>query len=80
MRPGKAGSGIATAHVRVFDALAQLPIDPTVNEVIVRANSADCSRQFLDAVRACQVRFVVSHAWPQPSTRSRSTYPRRFGS
>lgn len=63
LRPGNAGSGTAADHVAVLDdALAQLPIDPATLEVIVRADSAGCSHEFLDAARARHVRFVVGHA------------------
>jgi hypothetical protein len=48
LRPGNAGSGTATDHLTVLQAaLAQLPIDPTTQEVIVRTDSAGRSHQFL---------------------------------
>ena len=62
LRPGNAGSGNAADHVTVLDAaLAQLPVDPHVVEVIARADSAGLSHGFLDACRQRQVRFVVGH-------------------
>ena len=63
LRPGNAGSGTAADHVEILDAaLFQLPVDPTSSEVIVRADSAGCSHEFLDACRTRAVRFVVGHA------------------
>lgn len=62
LRPGNAGSGTAEDHVVVLDdALFQLPVDPADAEVIVRADSAGCSHDFLDACRQRGVRFVVGH-------------------
>jgi hypothetical protein len=50
LRPGNAGSGTAADHITVLDdALALLPIDPTATEVDVRADSAGCSHDFLEA-------------------------------
>ena len=43
------------------DALAQLPIDPTEREVIVRADSAGWSHGFVEACRQRHVRFVIGH-------------------
>ena len=62
LRAGNAGSGTAADHVTVLDqALGQLPIDPTVAEVTVRADSAGCSHQFVDTCRARNVRFSIGH-------------------
>lgn len=62
LRPGNAGSGTATDHVEVLDAsLAQLPVDPRLVEVIVRADSAGCSHEFLDAASDRGVFFFVGH-------------------
>lgn len=62
LRPGNAGSGTATDHVEVLDnALAQLPVDPAVVEVIARADSAGLSHGFVDACRARRVRFTIGH-------------------
>lgn len=64
LRPGNAGSGTAADHVTVLDdALAQLPINPADNdtEVIVRADSAGWSHQFVKHCRARQVNFVIGH-------------------
>ena len=62
LRPGNAGSGTAADHVTVLDAsLFQLPLDPRRAEVIVRADSAGCSHEFLDACAERGVRFVVGH-------------------
>ncbi len=52
LRPGNAGSGTASDHVDVLDAaLYQLPVDPQVTEVVVRADTAGCSHGFVDACR-----------------------------
>ena len=62
LRPGNAGSGTATDHVRVLaDALAQLPLDPAEREVIVRADSAGWSHGFVEECRDRHVRFVIGH-------------------
>jgi hypothetical protein len=42
-------------------ALAQLPLDPAAEEVIVRADSAGLTHGFVDHCQACEVRFVVGH-------------------
>ncbi len=42
-------------------ALAQLPVDPKVTPVTVRADSAGCSHGFLDVCRVREVRFIVGH-------------------
>jgi len=63
LRPGNAGSGTAADHITVLDAaLAQLPVDPQTQEVIVRTDSAGCSHAFLDHCVATGVRFIVGHA------------------
>ena len=62
LRPGNAGSGTASDHVRVLaDALGQLPIDPAEREVIVRADSAGWSHGFVNECRQRHVRFVIGH-------------------
>lgn len=62
LRAGNAGSGTATDHIRVLaDALAQLPLDPAECEVIVRADSAGWSHDFVQACRDRHVRFVIGH-------------------
>jgi len=62
LRPGNAGSGTAADMVTVLDAsLYQLPVDPAQVEVIVRADAAGLSHEFLDTARARQVRYVVGH-------------------
>lgn len=63
LRPGNAGSGTATDHVKVLDqALFQLPVDPKSTEVICRTDTAGCSHEFLDACRAREVFFVCGHS------------------
>jgi len=62
LRPGNAGSGTAADHVAVLaDALAQLPVDPREQDVIVRADSAGWSHDFVDECRDRHVRFVIGH-------------------
>jgi hypothetical protein len=62
LRPGNAGSGTASDHVRVLaDALAQLPLDPLDCEVIVRADTAGWSHGFVNECRDRHVRFVIGH-------------------
>jgi len=62
LRPGNAGSGTAADHIQVLDAaLAQLPVDPATETVIVRTDSAGCSHAFLAACDARRVRFIVGH-------------------
>jgi len=66
LRPGNAGSGTAADHVTILDeSLAQLPVDPADVEVVVRADSAGCSHDFLDACADRHVRFVVGHPLTQ---------------
>ena len=62
LRPGNAGSGTAADHVTVLaDALAQLPLDPVDTEVIVRADTAGWSHDFVNECRDRHVRFVIGH-------------------
>ena len=63
LRPGNEAPGKAADLVEVLDAsLVQLPIDPRQAEVIVRADAAGCSHEFIDASQARGVRFCVGHA------------------
>jgi hypothetical protein len=58
LRPGNAGSGTAQDHVAVLDAaLFQLPVDPTLTEVICRTDAAGSSHDFVEACRARGVIF-----------------------
>lgn len=62
LRPGNAGSGTATDHVTVLaDALAQLPLDPAETELIVRADTAGWSHEFISECQQRHVRFVIGH-------------------
>lgn len=62
LRPGNAGSGTAADHICVLaDALDQLPIDPAEIEVIVRADTAGWSHDFVQECRDRHVRFVIGH-------------------
>ena len=73
LRPGNAGSNTVADHVTVLDAaVAQLPSDIAVGhrdgdgsdlvqrDVIMRADSAGCTEDFLAACRARNVGFYVS--------------------
>jgi len=58
LRPGNAGSGTAADHVVVLDqALAQLPVEPTSTEVMVRTDAAGYSHEFVDGCRERSVIF-----------------------
>lgn len=66
LRPGNAGSGTAADHVVVLDqALAQLPVktkaaDPEAGEwILLRADSAACSHEFVDACRERGIEFSI---------------------
>ncbi len=62
LRPGNAGSGTAEDHISVLDAaLAQLPVSPGDQEIIVRADSAGLSHLFLEHCHQQDVRFIVGH-------------------
>jgi hypothetical protein len=59
LRPGNAGSGTAVDHLTVLDAaLAQLPVDPTDAEVIVRTDAGGTSHQLAAGCRDRHVRFI----------------------
>ena len=59
---GSTGSGTATDHICVLvDSLAQLPLDPAEQEVIVRADSAGWSYDSATECEDRQVRFVIGH-------------------
>lgn len=67
LRPGNAGSNTAADHVALLGlALAQLPVDPFVHEVIARADSAALTHGFVDACRAAGVRFSIGHDLTEP--------------
>lgn len=62
LRPGNAGAGAGADMVEVLDAaLAQLPLDPSTHEIVVRSDAAGLSHEFIDAARARGVRFCVGH-------------------
>ncbi len=73
LRPGNAGSNTVADHITVLDdAIAQLPApiaaghhegdhsDLVQRDVIMRADSAGCTEDFLEACRARNVGFYVS--------------------
>lgn len=67
LRPGNAGSNTTADHVELLVmALAQLPVDPEVVEVVARADSAALTHGFVDACRDAHVRFSVGHDLTEP--------------
>ncbi len=60
LRPGNAGSNDAADHLEVLDrALAQLPVTPAEREMLVRADSAAATHDFVDGIRARGLGFSV---------------------
>jgi hypothetical protein len=60
LRPGNAGSNDAGHHLEVLErALAQLPVTPEQREMLVRADSAAATHDFVDGIRARGLRFSV---------------------
>lgn len=60
LRPGNAASNTTADHVELLGlALAQLPVDPNVVEVVARADSAALTHGFVDACQAAHVRFSI---------------------
>jgi len=67
LRPGNAGSNTTADHVELLAmALAQLPVDPKVVEIVARADSAALTHGFIDACRDTHVRFSVGHDLTEP--------------
>jgi hypothetical protein len=67
LRPGNAASNDTADHVALLVlALAQLPVDPAVAEVTVRADSAALTHGFVDACREAKVRFAIGHDLTEP--------------
>jgi hypothetical protein len=63
LRPGNAGSNTAGDHVDVFEAaLDQLGELPEEVRVLVRADTAGCTKDFLSYLRAAGVGFSVGYA------------------
>lgn len=74
LRPGNAGANTALDHIGVvIDALDQLPQgvheDPDTT-ILVRADSAGCTHEFLDAVVAMELAFSVSMPIDEPARRA----------
>jgi hypothetical protein len=60
LRPGRAGSNDAADHLEVLDAaLAQLPMSPDDQEMLVRTDTAGATHDFIDGCLARGVRFSV---------------------
>ena len=63
LRPGNAGSNTAADHIDVFEAaIDQLPDLPDGVAVVVRADAAGCTHDFLAYLRAAGVGFSVGYA------------------
>ena len=59
LRRGNAGSGTAADHIVVLEAsLAQLPVDPTEHEIIVRTDSGGTTHALAQACVDKGVRFI----------------------
>ena len=79
LRPGNAGANTAIDHIGVLcDALDQLPEgvheDPDT-PIVVRADSAGCTHDFLDAVCDMRLAFSVSMPIDEPVRRAILTTP-----
>jgi Transposase DDE domain group 1 len=61
LRPGNAGANSAVDRISVLDAaLAQLPSDTVAGrEVVVRTDSAGCTKAFVEGCRERHLRFMV---------------------
>ena len=80
LRPGNAGSNTASDHIEILAmALAQLPIDPNVVEIVARADSAGLTHGFVDAAAraGCGSRSVTTS--PTSSERPVSASPHALG-
>ena len=78
LRPGNAGSGTAGDYIVVLEAsLAQLPVSPDKEEIIVRSDSAGCSHDFLNACHKRNVRFCVGQALTETMAQAVISLPRR---
>jgi Transposase DDE domain group 1 len=67
LRPGNAGSNTTADHVALLAmALAQLPVDPEVVDVVARADSAALTHGFVDACRDAHVRYSIGHDLTEP--------------
>jgi hypothetical protein len=67
LRPGNAGSNTAADHIDVFEvALDQLAPLPGAVRVVVRADAAGCTHEFVSYLRAAEVAFSVGYAISAP--------------
>jgi hypothetical protein len=70
LRPGNAGANCAADHIAVLvDALDQLPHEvgeDASTQILVRADAAGCTHEFLDAVVEMELSFSVSMAIDGP--------------
>ena len=78
LRPGNAGSNTASDHVEILAlALAQLPVDPRVVEVVARADSAGLTHGFVNACRESGVRFSIGYDLTEPVRTACLSIPKR---
>jgi hypothetical protein len=60
LRPGRAGSNDAADHLEVLDrSLAQLPVGADEVEMLVRADAAGATHDFVDGCRDRRLRFSI---------------------
>ncbi|MGH4034146.1 IS1380 family transposase [Actinomycetota bacterium Odt1-20B] len=85
LRPGNAGANTAGDHITVIDdALAQIPDAHRYGtDILIRTDSAGCSRQFLAHIRPLRERgirtfFSVGHAVTEPIRRAIRAVPDRL--
>lgn len=78
LRPGNAASNTTADHVDLLAmALAQLPVDPEIVEVVARADSAALTHGFVDACRDAHVRFSVGFDLTEPVRTACLSVPKR---
>jgi hypothetical protein len=78
LRPGNAASNTTADHVDLLAlALAQLPVDPEIVEVVARADSAALTHGFVDACRDAHVRFSVGFDLTEPVRTACLCVPKR---
>jgi len=71
LRPGNAGSNTAADHIEVFEmSLAALPELPPNVKLVVRADCAGCSQEFLAYLRLAGAEFSVGFDLTEPVRRA----------
>jgi Transposase DDE domain group 1 len=67
LRPGNAGANTAADHIAVLQqAMAQLPDPGWGMEILARADSGGATHDFVNALRALQIRFSISFDLTEP--------------